>query len=277
MKNQNSEIDKPLEKTPMYYIMGIIVGFLIVSTFLSFINLFYLINEFGYCGLYNQNELGDAIGGLTAPFINSMTGVLIYLSFREQKRANDNQYDILETERKRSDLLISYDRILSLIKDLDIDFKNVPFKHWSIKEAKSSPEWIDTWGLEALEKFKMKDKFFHEKQYSLNRPFLIRLSNNLTAFSFIIDLITKHVSIDRNDNSQHILLIKTSNVIDYYKHILLEINKSFDKYNIDELKDEIKLVSLQLKRFENDIYRLSELEFQYFVSQAKTKASESFK
>lgn len=248
---------------------------LALTVILSLSNFLYTLNNSNSCSLSNLGLLGDTIGGLTSPFINGIAGILVYLSFREQKRANDEQYKTLEYERKRSDLLVSYDRVISLIKDLDNDFKNVPFKYWGLKDGGLYPEWIDAWDLEALDKFNSKDKIYHKKQHELNRPFLMRLSNNLTAFSFIVDLISKHISENTEDNSQRILVIKITNLIDYYKHKLLLISKSLEEVNKEELNNEIKLIGLQLKKFENDLMKLHEIESKHFLSQVK-KVTQGF-
>jgi hypothetical protein len=253
-------------------ILMILLTLVIASSLLHFI---YVLNYKTYEKLSELGTLGDTIGGLTSPFINGIAGILVYLSFREQKRANDEQYKTLEYERKRSDLLVSYDRIISLIKDLDNDFKNVPFKYWGLKDGGLYPEWIDTWNLEAMDKFNSKDKIYNEKQYELNRPFLMRLSNNLTAFSFIVDLILKHTSENTEDNSQRILVIKITNLIDYYKYKLLEISKSLEVETKEDLNNEMKLIGLQLKKFENDLMKLHEIESKHFFSQVK-KAAQGF-
>ena len=37
----------------------------------------------------NSGQIGDTIGGITAPFFNLIAAVLIFLSFREQVKANE--------------------------------------------------------------------------------------------------------------------------------------------------------------------------------------------
>ena len=36
----------------------------------------------------NSGQIGDTIGGITAPFISSIAAVLVYLALREQVKAN---------------------------------------------------------------------------------------------------------------------------------------------------------------------------------------------
>ena len=37
----------------------------------------------------NKGQIGDALGGITAPFINSIAAILVFVAFKEQIKAND--------------------------------------------------------------------------------------------------------------------------------------------------------------------------------------------
>lgn len=45
-----------------------------------------------------KGEIGDTIGGITAPFINGLAAVLVYIAFKEQNKANKIISD-METEK----------------------------------------------------------------------------------------------------------------------------------------------------------------------------------
>lgn len=47
-------------------------------------------------------EIGDTIGGLTAPIIGLISALLVYVSFREQRIANEIQIKALEEEKIRA-------------------------------------------------------------------------------------------------------------------------------------------------------------------------------
>jgi hypothetical protein len=62
--------------------------------------------------------VGDTIGGLTAPIINLISVILIYLSFKQQFNANEIQKQALQNEINRSNTLKELDQILSLLVDV---------------------------------------------------------------------------------------------------------------------------------------------------------------
>ena len=62
-------------------ILGLIILFipplLIKPSFLDFFS------------LGNENEIGDTLGGITSPFINSIAAILVFIAFKEQVNANN--------------------------------------------------------------------------------------------------------------------------------------------------------------------------------------------
>jgi hypothetical protein len=65
--------------------------------------------------------IGDTIGGITTPVFGFLSAILIYYSFREQFRANQEQIlanaqqkEALKAEIKRNNLSKEYDQIISL-------------------------------------------------------------------------------------------------------------------------------------------------------------------
>ena len=45
-------------------------------------------------------QIGDTIGGITAPFINLTAAILVYYSFKEQYKANQIQQKALQEEKE---------------------------------------------------------------------------------------------------------------------------------------------------------------------------------
>jgi hypothetical protein len=78
-----------LNKSNILLILGIIL-ILFASVYIftrhSFIKSF----DFSKTG-----QIGDTIGGITAPIINLIGAILVYLSFKAQVRANRIQFKIL--------------------------------------------------------------------------------------------------------------------------------------------------------------------------------------
>jgi hypothetical protein len=62
----------------------VIIIMLLVFTFFAPI----LFTSFNIIDFSNTGEIGDTIGGITAPFVNLVAAFLVYISFREQIKAN---------------------------------------------------------------------------------------------------------------------------------------------------------------------------------------------
>ncbi len=102
----------------------------IVWVFLVFIliviilpRLFIGTSKIGFLDNLKPNEMGDAIGGMTAPIIGLFSAFLVYLAFREQKKAND---ELIKFNRKQTqiqefqNLKITLDYIHEIANDISI-------------------------------------------------------------------------------------------------------------------------------------------------------------
>lgn len=61
--------------------------------------------------LSNTGSIGDALNGITAPFIGTLGAVLVYMSFRQQLRANEIQFKALRDQRNMDLIFKSYDEL----------------------------------------------------------------------------------------------------------------------------------------------------------------------
>lgn len=73
------------------------------------------------------NEIGDALGGITAPVIGLLGAILVYVSFQAQLKANKIQFNALNEERRRYEASKlkqahkdGFDECRKLIFDLEI-------------------------------------------------------------------------------------------------------------------------------------------------------------
>ena len=75
---------------------------LIIALVIAVISPWVLTREaiFQILDLSGKGEIGDAIGGLTAPVINMVAAYLVFIAFREQKKANDIQLTSIAQEHK---------------------------------------------------------------------------------------------------------------------------------------------------------------------------------
>lgn len=73
-----------LEKYTTTQILILIAGIIIVCPII--LTLPAIIDLFDFS---NKGSIGDTIGGITAPFINGLAAVLVFLAFKEQIKANE--------------------------------------------------------------------------------------------------------------------------------------------------------------------------------------------
>lgn len=79
--------------------------------------------------LSNKGAIGDTIGGITAPIINLLGAVLVYMSFQAQINANKIQSDLLKTEVENQRYDRNFSVTIDLINSLKEDFKSLYFNN----------------------------------------------------------------------------------------------------------------------------------------------------
>jgi len=72
-------------------------------------------------------QIGDTIGGVTAPIINILGAFLVYISFREQVRANRLQTLALNEEKERNENTRSFEHFQALFDKVIQSFKDLEF------------------------------------------------------------------------------------------------------------------------------------------------------
>ena len=82
---------------------------------------------FGW-NLGSQNQIGDAFGGMTAPFLNLLGAVIVYLAFQKQVEANELQRQALADEQVRFHQQREFEILLNILQTLEketkVDAKN---------------------------------------------------------------------------------------------------------------------------------------------------------
>jgi hypothetical protein len=79
--------------------------------------------------LTQTGQIGDTIGGITSPLINIVGSILVYLSFKEQFRANQIQATALKNEISRNRLKSNAEIILNLYNESKEDFNAIEFNN----------------------------------------------------------------------------------------------------------------------------------------------------
>ena len=76
------------------------------------------IKAFDFSG---SGQIGDTIGGITAPFFNLIAAILIFLSFREQTKANEYLIRSAKIEKE-------YDIIFHIIENLESRIRSFEYR-----------------------------------------------------------------------------------------------------------------------------------------------------
>ena len=73
-------------------------------------------------------QIGDTIGGITAPVINLFAALLIYIAFKEQVRANEIQISALKEEKTSRINDIRYETIISELNWCANEYDKISYK-----------------------------------------------------------------------------------------------------------------------------------------------------
>lgn len=110
----------------------------IIGSILILFGSVYLFTRPAYWECFNFKDtgsIGDTIGGITAPIMNLIGAILIYISFKAQIKANKIQYTLLSNESDNQQYDRNYQVILELFRDLKDDFKKLEFREHFGKSA----------------------------------------------------------------------------------------------------------------------------------------------
>ena len=123
--------------------------------------------------LTDTGQIGDTIGGITSPFINLLGALLVFISFKEQNKANK-----IQSEQN------SFNLLHELFKELKIEFSNLTFSTKKVNDskiyngAKAQSVFIKILTSRIENKDFPKNSFFKEYLF---------LMGNITIFIDIVD------------------------------------------------------------------------------------------
>lgn len=230
------------------------VLYLIVGVTLLFVSL-YLFTKPALSEAWDfstTGQIGDTIGGITAPIINIIGAFLVFVSFREQVRANRIQMQALNEEKERNENVRSFEHYQALYDKLIQSFKDLEFMVIRTQSVSSNPPSYQTLsvtyrGFNAISEyiFRLEDqkagtqKFYNESSDNRYGLFL--------EFRFLLANILEFV--ERIDNANNIHLDKKyfqDNVKSFYKISIQELlNRMLNVYH---LEDEQVAVVVDIKR-----------------------------
>lgn len=127
----------------------------------------------------NTGQIGDTIGGITAPIINLLGALLVYISFQEQVKANKIQMTALENEKNNNSYerkFNNYTRLYESIKNhLDsLEFIVQPKSSSNPDGSINTPNHIIYKGLNALNEYvlRIENPKHYIENYETNGMFL---------------------------------------------------------------------------------------------------------
>jgi hypothetical protein len=225
------------KKSKWFLFIGIVIIIVISPTFLTLPALF------KFWDFSQSGQIGDTIGGITAPIINLLGAILVYLSFNEQIKANNLQRGSLDNEIKKNIEQRNYNSIIH-----DIDNLRADINDFRIFDANASQ------GMNALYEFQKtianaKTKEALEQivttQPFFNFYFLIASTDN------IFTTIKKN---DINDDDKRTLMKKLiylySSKIGPYAILILSRLNEFKVSN--DLINLLTIAEMKLRVFMND-------------------------
>lgn len=172
---------------------------------------------------FNFNEtgqIGDTIGGITAPIINVIGSILIYFSFKAQINANNLQFKIANRDILNQEYDRNFQVAIDLFKELKEDYKSFEHKDSKGQSALNvfSNELETNWNIETF--------ISHTK-----KPIYV-------DWKFLIceyDLVLNHIINSRMRESER---LKIYTIVYNYYVIQLEysvniLKPELEKFNVD--------------------------------------------
>jgi len=78
--------------------------------------------------LTKTGNIGDTIGGITAPVINLIGAILVYISFKAQTNSNNIQYKLLHSEIDNQKYDRNFQVGIELFRDIKLDVDKMEYK-----------------------------------------------------------------------------------------------------------------------------------------------------
>jgi hypothetical protein len=221
--------------------------FLIIGITLIFLSLYLFTKPafFDSWDFSNTGQIGDTIGGITAPIINLLGAFLVYTSFQEQLRANRIQVQALNDEKERN----TYDRVfnnyISLYESLKSHLENLEFivkpsPNYARDGSITSVNHIVYKGLNAINEFviRIEDKEKYRSENYEVYGILLSFQFILKSLSELSNLVESNIILtnDKAFLSQNIKLMYDSFLRGFADRVIKVYDKD-DPY----IKDLIKI------------------------------------
>lgn len=223
---QKRKLNLPLWAKILFWILGIGLIFLTPLTFTSY-------SYFSKANFTQTGQIGDTIGGITAPFINLLGAILVYLSFKEQFKANQIQLLLiqkqqleLEEEKVRTAQQMELQRLESIYMEIKNEIGDLRY-----------PIGTSVYdGIEAVDVY---------VKYTIEGTHFPSFVNIHNSFVFIFDQMTYYFSTlnkSRLEKEDKIFLSRRMQLLYYGKLIRCNdlVKVKFNDININGLIERIK-------------------------------------
>ncbi len=204
--------------------------------------------------IFNFTEtgpIGDTIGGITAPFVGILGAVLVYISFREQQKANRIQWKALKKENKKNKKQSNFEFLYNF-------FLN-EIKNYSFPDNYNFSQCINKLN-GPIEGYEQKSRFLaydsHAKIITnyliLNNSFLFELTHsklNENSKNAIVNIYLNYTTKNCSDRT----INSNKAQINYFNEVFPEFLYNLNRFNqyIDQLE--------QIKRDHQNRIKMNDL------------------
>jgi hypothetical protein len=251
----NDKIVNFVSNNIVWVFLGFTLIVIIIPNLFARLSIFPFIKSNGN-GL-TPNEIGDAIGGMTAPIIGLFSAFLVYIAFREQIKANEE----LKEFNKRQVGFNELSEISLLEKNLEEDFDNLNFTFF--------------------DKDISKEQYFYKGRQAINQINNFLLNYKSHNHDYITDFIKSKTILEPN----FIMFISKAAIFYINIFFLLE---AFDEsnmrpsvkkflFNMIQVKYRISIINLEylIENYENESYPKLEVQIKMLFKQIQ-KTNEKF-
>lgn len=210
---------------------------IVVGPFLVLIAPLILTRDFGLSGFVTTGQIGDTIGGITAPITGLVGAILVYLALKAQITANEIVLESINEQTKNENELRTIAFIMDSIKLLINDLKE--FTYSTDKGSKAFKNVLD------YNKNTISHKEYSEK--TVTDIGLYEIYCLMKQFDYIFNLI-KNSKIPESDKAYSNALLS----MQYNMHIFQAIVKNNPENNEDIQKCEecgVKHIKIPYKIF----------------------------
>jgi len=229
-----------MKKSKIYLIVGVVL-LIVISPVLLTLPTFDELFDFSDTG-----QIGDTIGGITAPFINLLGAILVYLSFSEQQKANKIQQEALLEEIRSNSNERTYDSIVHDIDNLRADIND--FKFLNDKNIV---------GVYALYKFASLIQNLNEEEKLVETSKKPLFGSFYFLFVSTDDILIRINKSDLNESDKQSLHKKL--LFLYTSKIFIHSEVIIEKYQKYGIKDNLIVVLIEMRKNINSFIEKSKI------------------